>query len=131
MKKFFANLILVTGVFALVFGIYQVSLIAGKNAPDSIVIKKYQAKQGAVTFHHAKHAGAKELNVPCKTCHHKMDSEKGKLACTECHKAEKDGNSLSAQDAFHKTCKDGCHKDKKKADPASKAPTACNGCHKK
>ena len=116
--KVAGNMILALGAVMLVVTAYNSA--DAKDAPAKVTIK---AKQGDVSFDHAKHA--KDLKIACKTCHHKMDTDKDKMGCESCHKAEK-GDSPSMKDAAHKKCQ-GCHKEK--ADP--KAPTACKDCHKK
>ncbi|MBM4394914.1 MAG: cytochrome c3 family protein [Deltaproteobacteria bacterium] len=107
-----------------VLTVAQATGYAKKPEPASVTMKG--DKQGAVTFDHATHAAKDKLNVACKTCHHNLDKTPGKLACGECHKAEK-GDAPSIKDAGHGVCLK-CHKEKK---GTTKAPTACKDCHKK
>ena len=68
---------------------------------DTMVLK---AKNGDVTFNHAKHQ---------------------KLGCKSCHADEKGGKIEGfGKDFAHKTCK-GCHQEK------NAGPTKCGDCHKK
>jgi len=79
--------------------------------------------QGAGRFRSqgARHRQGKD----CKECHHK--DEKGKeQGCHQCHKSKTEGKVVELKEAYHATCKD-CHK----KDASKKAPTMCNGCHKK
>jgi len=71
-------------------------------AADTVVMK---AKNGDVTFNHAKHSADP---ASCKACH--GDAKPGKLTL--------------GKDAAHKLCK-GCHETKKAG------PTKCGECHKK
>jgi hypothetical protein len=50
----------------------------------------------------------------------------GSPKCFSCHEAKKKGDAVAFKEAMHKTCKD-CHK----KDASKKAPTKCEGCHKK
>lgn len=97
--------------------------LAKKQAPKSVQIEN---KNGVVTFDHERH----QKDIQCETCHHMMAKEKEKVACRACHTATAEGKRLAVKDAFHKTCR-GCHEQKVKADPTSKAPTKCKACHKK
>lgn len=97
--------------------------LAKKEPPKSVTIEN---KNGNVTFPHEAH----QKDIKCQTCHHMMDKDKEKVACRACHKPEAEGEMLGLKDAFHKTCR-GCHDQKVKADPNSKAPTKCKDCHKK
>ncbi|WP_306532978.1 cytochrome c7 [Geobacter sp.] len=77
---------------------------AGALAHDKVVV--LEAKNGNVTFEHAKHKGVKG---DCKACH---ESEAGgKIAGM-------------GKDWAHKTCI-GCHKE------MAKGPQKCGECHKK
>ncbi len=122
MKRLAGTLIGLLAVAFLVGGLAGETL-AKKQAPKSV---KIENKNGVVTFDHDGH----QKDVKCQTCHHTMDKDKEKVACRACHTATAEGKRLAAKDAFHKTCK-GCHEQKVKADPNSKAPTKCKECHKK
>lgn len=125
MKKFsvMGHVLLGAGAVLLALTLAQAAGYAKKPEPTKVTLK---AKQGDVTFDHATHAAKDKLNVPCKTCHHNMDKSPDKMACSECHKAEK-GDAPSIKDAGHGACLK-CHKEKK---ATTKAPTACKDCHKK
>lgn len=103
-----------------------VASVAYAKAPPAEVTLK--AKQGNVSFSHKKHAD--EQKIACKKCHHNIDKEKDKMSCADCHKDAAEGGIPSSKDAFHKSCI-ACHKEKKAADAATKAPTGCKDCHKK
>jgi len=96
---------------------------SAQTAPkDPIVLA---AKMGNVTF---SHASVKHAALACEKCHHKAAADGNKTPkCTSCHT---ETSTVKVKDAFHKTCQD-CHKADLKANPASKAPTKCNECHKK
>ena len=121
---------------------------------EELTIDRIAGKKGAVTFPHAKHndefkkaGGAK---IVCKDCHHtlKGDAPAGAekaQACSSCHvkegeaQKEHDGKKASfiatggekidqKSVIFHKSCKDGCHKEMKKE--TGKKLTSCKNCHK-
>jgi len=123
--KHVSHVLIALGAVLLVLGAWQAAGLAKGPQPKTVTIDN---KNGTVTFNHEKHV--KDLKVTCKTCHHKMDSDKDKMACRDCHKAEKVGESPAMKDAAHGKCKK-CHEEKKKADAGTKAPTACKDCHKK
>jgi len=120
MKRVSAVMIGVVAAVALI-GFWTADLAAKKPSPKSVTIEN---KNGAVTFPHEQH----QKDIKCETCHHAKDPDK--VACRACHTDQADGKRLTAKDAFHKTCR-GCHDQKVKADPNSKAPTKCKDCHKK
>ena len=121
---------------------------AGK---ETLKIDAIAGKKGAVEFQHAKHdveykkkGGAK---IECKDCHHTATDEANVKPCGECHaKAGEAAKKIDGKDApvlatmksadkadtksvlFHKTCKDGCHKEMK---AEGKKITSCKICHKK
>jgi hypothetical protein len=78
-----------------------VASVAVAAAPGKVVL---QAKSGAVTYDHAKHAALK-----CETCH--ADAKGGKIAGLD-------------KDKGHKMCQE-CHKKE------GKGPQKCAECHKK
>jgi Class III cytochrome C family len=96
--------------------------VAFAGAPDTIVIKEVQKIKPAVTFPHKAHA---DRIKNCQECHHKDQAGKEE-ACFKCHKEKKEGDAPGLKDVAHKKCKD-CHKN----DATKKAPTKCDGCHKK
>ncbi len=91
-------------------------------------VVEYNPPYGKVTFTHKKHAEA--LKIDCLKCHHtwKKGETSGQL-CKDCHKAKTEGKTLSAKDAYHKSCK-GCHDDLKKANKPT-GPAGCTQCHVK
>lgn len=102
------------------------------TVPEKVAIKAAVAKQGPVTFDHAKHA-TKYVKT-CDTCHHTQKGltkdTKGEVKkCSACHLDAK-GKVPSARDMtmtknpYHIRCA-GCHKTEKKG------PVVCNGCHAK
>lgn len=99
------------------------SAVQAKKAPPVKV--ELPAKKGNVVFPHKKHH--KELKIKCKTCHHKMDEVKDKMACRQCH-LKKQFEAPRAMTAFHKSCR-GCHIKMKKQ--GKNPPTKCKECHKK
>lgn len=113
-------LVAVVAVFVLALG--SSASMAGE--PSKVTLK---SKKGDVAFDHAKHS--KSHKIDCKTCHHAKDKSPD-MKCSNCHKDKKDGNTPDLKSAMHETCI-GCHKKEVKKNPASKAPKACNACHKK
>ena len=117
MKKFAALMAIIVAVT------FSAGLVISAEAPaGKVTIKHIQKTKEPVVFDHKAHTGrAKE----CKECHHK--DEKGKeQGCHQCHKSKTEGKVVELKEAYHATCKD-CHK----KDASKKAPTMCNGCHKK
>lgn len=121
-KRITAVLVGLIAVFSIVVAL-SADGSAKKPNPKQVV---FEAKNGKVTYNHEAH----EKRAKCETCHHMMATEKDKVACRSCHTDKAEGRRLAAKDAFHKACK-GCHEEQVKADPNSKAPTKCNGCHVK
>ena len=103
----------------------SILMVSGIFAKDVVELNP---SYGKVTFTHKKHA--ETLKIDCLECHHtwKKGETSGK-ACADCHKAKAEGKTLSAKDAFHKTCK-GCHDEAKKANKPA-GPTGCTQCHVK
>jgi hypothetical protein len=117
MKKFAALMAIIVAVT------FSAGLVISAEAPaGKVTIKHIQKTKEPVVFDHKAHVGkAKD----CKECHHK--DEKGKeQGCQQCHKAKTEGKVVELKEAYHAMCKD-CHK----KDASKKAPTMCNGCHKK
>jgi hypothetical protein len=116
MKKF-AMLMAVVMV-----AVFSASVIVAADAPGSVTVKDVQKSKSAVTFDHKAHA---DRIGKCAECHHK-DAAGKEQKCFACHKAEKAGAAVALKDAMHTKCKD-CHS----KDATKKAPTKCDGCHKK
>lgn len=116
MKKFAAFISIVMAVT------FSAGLVVGADAPGKVSIGEIQKTKPPVPFDHKAHTAiAKE----CKVCHHK-DAAGKEQKCSACHKAAAEGKTVALKEAFHTTCKD-CHK----KDASKKAPTKCDGCHKK
>lgn len=116
MKKF---AMLMAVVMATVF---SASVIVAGNAPEKVTVSDVQKSKPAVTFNHKAHA---ERIKNCAECHHK-DAAGKEQKCFNCHKAVKKDKAAPLKDAMHTKCKD-CHA----KDASKKAPTKCDGCHKK
>jgi hypothetical protein len=117
MKKFAALMAIIVAVT------FSAGLVISAEAPaGKVTIKHIQKTKEPVVFDHKAHVGVAK---DCKECHHK--DEKGKeQGCQKCHKDKTEGKVVELKEAYHGTCKD-CHK----KDASKKAPTMCNGCHKK
>lgn len=117
---------------------------------EVLKIDRIAGDEGAVEFHHAKHVAeykAMGKDIKCMDCHHTAKTEDDAEACTKCHVAEgeaqvevdgkkarfvavkdpADGSWDTGSVIFHATCKDGCHKDVRKAE--GKKITSCKVCH--
>jgi cytochrome c553 len=139
---------IVVGVLCL---FVSAGIYAGTTVPDVIKMenKAYSAHtKGIVEFSHKKHA--EEYKAACGDCHHDKDGKPLTLkagdnvqSCIECHKTPgekpkgKDAPKLTDKEelqyhaeALHQNCQ-GCHKEFKKKNPASEAPTTCVKCHPK
>jgi Class III cytochrome C family len=103
--------------------VFSAGVIVAANAPESVTIKDVQKSKPPVVFPHKVHA--EKLGIKCAECHHK-DAAGKEQSCFACHKAEKKGDAIAMKDAMHEKCK-GCHS----KDATKKAPTKCDGCHKK
>jgi hypothetical protein len=116
MKKFATLMAIIVAVT------FSAGLVISAEAPGKVTIKHIQKTKEPVVFDHKAHTTrAKD----CQVCHHK--NEKGKeQGCQACHKEKAEGKTLALKEAYHEMCKD-CHK----KDASKKAPTTCNGCHKK
>lgn len=119
MKKGFVSIGVLVGFML------SLLMISGAFAKEVVT---YDVPYGKVTFTHKKHV--ENYKIDCLKCHHtwKKGETSGKL-CKECHKAKTEGKSLSAKDAYHKSCK-GCHDDLKKANKPT-GPAGCTQCHVK
>ncbi|HEU5361072.1 MAG TPA: cytochrome c3 family protein [Candidatus Deferrimicrobiaceae bacterium] len=116
MKKFAALMAIIVAVT------FSAGIVVGANAPDKVTINHIQKTKEPVVFDHKAHTTRAEN---CQVCHHK--NKKGEeQACQACHKEKAEGKVVGLKDAYHTMCKD-CHK----KDASKKAPTTCNGCHKK
>ena len=106
--------------------VLSIMMVTGVFAKDVVVLDE-SGNQGKVTFTHKKHV---DLKIDCLKCHHtwKKGETTGKL-CKDCHKAQAEGKTISAKDAYHKDCK-GCHDEAKKANKPA-GPTGCTQCHVK
>lgn len=105
------QILVAVAVVTLALGAWQATGYA-KAKPGTVTFDG--GKKGKVTFDHKKHSGS----IKCVSCHHKEPETK----CNSCHKKKKEGDTISAKNAFHKSCK-ACHKKEKKG------PTKCKGCH--
>ena len=117
MKKFAAFISIVMAVT------FSAGLVVGADAPGKVVLDSIQKSKAPVPFDHKTHAEKRVKD--CKTCHHK-DAAGKEQKCSACHKAAAEGKTVALKEAYHTTCKD-CHK----KDASKKAPTKCDGCHKK
>jgi len=116
MKKFMMLMAVV------MVAVFSAGVIVAADAPAKVTVKDVQKTKSAVTFDHKAHA---DRIKNCAECHHK-DAAGKEQKCFACHKAEKKGDAVSLKDAMHAKCKD-CHS----KDATKKAPTKCDGCHKK
>jgi cytochrome c553 len=116
MKKFAMLLAIV------MVAVFSAGVIVAADAPEKATIGDVQKVKSAVVFPHKAHA---DRIGNCQECHHK-DAAGKEQKCFACHKADKVGPAASLKDAMHAKCKD-CHA----KDAAKKAPTKCDGCHKK
>ena len=116
MKKFMMLMAVV------MVAVFSAGVIVAADAPEKVTIKDVQKTKSAVAFPHKAHA---DRIKNCAECHHK-DAAGKEQKCFACHKAEKVGATASLKDAMHVKCKD-CHA----KDASKKAPTKCDGCHKK
>ena len=102
---------------------------------DVITLTIEGGKKPPFKFPHKAHTGFDAVGGKCNGCHHMAGEDKaGIKGCMSegCHDGKNDG-VLIPKDAFHKTCKDGCHKDQLKANEDNeklKAIKSCKGCHK-
>lgn len=118
-----------------------------QTPPDVITIKAgiYETlTKSPVEFTHKKHA--EDYSIACAECHHVYENGQNVWKegdpvqkCEKCHteatvQAEKklppDQQKLNLKLAFHNQCIP-CHRDLKKENPNTIAPTTCQGCHPK
>ncbi len=116
MKKFAALMSILVAVM------FSAGLVISAEPPAKITIKEVQKTKPAVEFDHKGHA---DRIKNCQECHHK-DAAGKEQKCSACHKAKAEGKTPEFKEAMHTKCKD-CHK----KDASKKAPTKCDGCHKK
>ena len=116
MKKFAMLLAIV------MVAVFSTGVIFAADAPEKVTINEVQKSKTPVIFPHKAHA---DRIKNCAECHHK-DAAGKEQKCFNCHKAEKKGDAVALKDAMHTKCKD-CHS----KDATKKAPTKCDGCHKK
>jgi len=109
--------------FALVVaGLLAASAWSFAGAPPET--KKYEPKNGAVTFNHKAHSA--QYGAKCADCHHVGQPQ----ACETCHNGQGKAPKLFA--AFHGDGKFSCKTCHAKAVAAGKpAPKGCTDCHKK
>ncbi len=96
------------------------------NPPETVI---FSTRFGPVTFLHAKHQAFAPQQ--CATCHHQT-AQGTTHACRSCHKGStetKEGDPLSFSEVKMKFCR-GCHARRKDEDQTSKAPVACEECHR-
>ncbi len=129
-KRFY---ILLTAIFTCLLFV-SVGVLVAADVPETVTIegKDYaKDKKGPVEFHHQKHVS--DYKLACTDCHHVYKDGKNVWKegdkvqkCSECHDpAEKQGDVMKLQNAYHRNCKN-CHKEKGKG-PFKK----CNDCHAK
>ena len=96
------------------------------TAPEHVVVRKFEDRQGAVPFPHARHVTA---GLTCTTarCHHTISAGETPRACTACHTEPATGETPSAKKAFHKACTK-CHRETRDAGRKT-GPVLCAGCH--
>jgi outer membrane biosynthesis protein TonB len=101
------------------------------EAPETIALKAEGSAKEAVPFTHKQHAemDASINQKGCETCHHAPQGENKYPGCKAegCHDGKTEG-VMGSKDAYHKLCKDGCHKDQAGNEVLKKANT-CKGCH--
>ena len=150
--------LLVAGVFAFVFVFAIGGLQAGKDVADEFLMENdYPHTKGLVNFTHKKHI--EEYGATCGECHHDADGKPLKdlkmgdevKKCIECHKKpgevpkelkqewkakkvkKQEKDQLAREfhaEAMHDNCRT-CHKDYKKKNKDTIAPTTCAKCHPK
>lgn len=134
MRQHFAPLVL--AALVVLAGAALVAMPASQS-PDQVTIDDCVAKKSAVAFPHGQHA----KDIACSTCHHtqadlKADSAVDVPSCGSCHNApEKAETPVCSQmsmskNPFHLACVN-CHKEEKKKNAETKAPTTCDSCHPK
>lgn len=132
MRKFF--------LVGLVAALAVAAVAMAAEMPGKITIKDCVDTKTAVTFDHAAHV---KVAKDCVTCHHTqkdLTAANGTTLaiekCSSCHNKPEKAETPSCSgkkmtdNSYHISCVP-CHKEAKKADAASKAPTTCVGCHPK
>jgi hypothetical protein len=96
----------------------------GAKMADTMRLKAEGGQADPVTFQHRAHA--MDRGIQCVRCHHNMQ-QVGTPPCAQCHKPVKEGETRSAEKAYHDACIP-CH-----SEPPSGTtpPTECAQCHKK
>ena len=130
-KLFLMTIIVLTALAALVAFATEV--------PENITIDACADTKTAVEFPHKAHFE----NAACVDCHHSEEGLTAETAadmkvatCASCHvepeKAEtpKCSEKSTKKNPYHIRCL-GCHKDTKKENADTKAPTKCTACHPK
>ncbi len=128
----------------LMFSVVLLAL-AAQQPPEEITLKPSiwpALTKTPVKFSHLKHS--KDYKIACDQCHHVFKDGKNTWKegdqvqeCEKCHtnavtqgemKLTPEEKKLNLKIAFHTECQS-CHKKAKAANPESKAPTTCTGCH--
>ncbi len=107
------------------FILLPVTLRAEGVGPELMVFK---TRLGSVTFLHHNHG--EYVNGECAKCHH-TTAQSNQQACRNCHKSKPEtleGDPVSFYDVKMGLCRD-CHREKRAAGEASKAPVLCEECH--
>ena len=109
--------------------------VAEPVVDDVLTLTIEGGKKPPFKFPHKAHTGFDAVGGKCGVCHHMAGEDKAAIkGCMSegCHDSKIIG-VLIPKDAFHKTCKEGCHKDQLKANKDNeklKAIKSCMGCHK-
>jgi len=118
MKKFAVLMSIIVAVM------FSAGLVVSAEPPaGKVTLHQIQKIKPPVVFDHKAHAEKRAKS--CQECHHK-DAAGKEQKCFTCHKEKAEGKVVALKDAYHTNCKD-CHK----KDASKKAPTMCDGCHKK
>jgi hypothetical protein len=109
----------------------------GGEIADVMLIVPLGGTKKSISFPHKMHADPSTNSAVggrCEVCHHEVGGGSEARQCTtaECHD-NKTANVPSAMDAYHQTCRDGCHKKIRAAQPGGHPKLAklktCSGCH--
>ncbi|MBW2277318.1 MAG: cytochrome c3 family protein [Deltaproteobacteria bacterium] len=109
---------------------------AGAEVADIILIVPLGGSKKSVSFPHKMHADPNSnsfVGGKCELCHHEVEDGAEAAKCTNsgCHDDKTDDVPV-AKDSFHKTCRDGCHREVRAAQPDNTKLAklkACKGCH--
>jgi hypothetical protein len=115
MSRFLAALLLVLGIAALA--------IPFAAAPSHKVMELHETRL-PLFFPHENHE-----QVPCLTCHHKVEGMKQTIPCVACHKMNVAAIKLSIEPRFHAFCRD-CHAEESRAGKPHGPVRDCQACHK-